>query len=376
MKSLAGGNNTTNQVDNEDSKGAACSTSGPSTQDFTDYEAFLATQMDTSQGAYELFKEGYKTPTRQFSHVKITGNVLKSGFQVTTAPCLGNKNIDKVILHKEDQRDMPASWQKTRKKVVRAIKPEINTCKISHIFTSINKGNYDVASNALSSQTIMNGIKQYAIQYDMMLLLKIPQVSVISPENIFKSCTVMLDAIDDYDKIDDSLYCKWQEFINHRGSEVELESDSWLEVTLHLSMELTLWSEVKSDLKCLPPNQQGAVTMLRFIIKRMVIRNQEAWDSLEDYIKVFDIRNNTGKNVPTTCLKLKAIVNVLGDKLPSNSVHTILEGFAKASTSSINQVCLTKIAMRSDSIYASLQDKLPLQNQVLAMLDDLKQKYQ
>jgi hypothetical protein len=32
--------------------------------------------------------------------------------------------------------------------------------------------------------------------------------------------------------------------------------------------------------------------------------------------------------------------------------------------------------MRGDSIYASLQDKLPLQNQVLAMLDDLKQKYQ
>ena len=32
--------------------------------------------------------------------------------------------------------------------------------------------------------------------------------------------------------------------------------------------------------------------------------------------------------------------------------------------------------MRSDGIHASLQDKLPLQNQVLAMLDDLEQKYQ
>jgi hypothetical protein len=116
--------------------------------------------------------------------------------------------------------------------------------------------------------------------------------------------------------------------------------------------------------------------MLCFIIKRIMIHNQEAWDSLEDYIKVFDIRNYPGKNVPTACLKLKAVVNVLGDKLPSNSVHAILEGFAKASTSSFNQLCLTKIAMRSDSIYASLQDKLSLQNQVLAMLDDLEQKYQ
>jgi hypothetical protein len=69
----------------------------------------------------------------------------------------------------------------------------------------------------------------------------------------------------------------------------------------------------------------------------MVICNQEAWDSLEDYIKVFDIRNYPSKKVPTACLKLKAVVNVLGDELPSNSVHTNLEGFAKASTTSFNQ---------------------------------------
>ena len=62
----------------------------------------------------------------------------------------------------------------------------------------------------------------------------------MSPENIFKSRMVMLYAIDDYDKIDDSLYCKWQEFINRHGSEVELESNSWLKDTLCLSMELTL----------------------------------------------------------------------------------------------------------------------------------------
>jgi hypothetical protein len=86
MKSFAGGKDTTNQVNNEVSKGATCSNNSPFAQDFANYEAFLATQMDTSQGAYELFKEDYKTPARQFSNVKITGNVLKLGFQVTTAP--------------------------------------------------------------------------------------------------------------------------------------------------------------------------------------------------------------------------------------------------------------------------------------------------
>jgi hypothetical protein len=42
------------------------------------------------------------------------------------------------------------------------------------------------------------------------------------------------------------------------------------------------------------------------------------------------IRNQPGKNVPAACLKLKADFNGIGDKLPSNSVHTILKGFAKA----------------------------------------------
>ncbi len=97
-----------------------------------------------------------------------------------------------------------------------------------------------MASNALSSQTILNGIKSYIIQYDMMLLLKIPQVSGMSPENDAKSYTVWPDAIEDYDNIEDSHYCKWQQFINRHGSENELESNSWLEDNLHLSMESSL----------------------------------------------------------------------------------------------------------------------------------------
>jgi hypothetical protein len=123
-------------------------------------------------------------------------------------------------------------------------------------------------------------------------------------------------------------------------------------------------------------NQQGALTMLCFIIKHMVIRNQEAWDALEEYIKMFDIRNFPGENVPIACLKLKAVVTMLSNKLPSNAVHTILKGFACASTKSFSSVYESKIAMRSDSIYALLLKTIPLFNQVTSMLDDLEQKYQ
>ncbi len=91
---------------------------------------------------------------KRFSHVNITGDILHTGFEISTAPCLGDQEIAKIVLKKNDRGEKAAACQKTCEKVVKAIKPKINTCKISCIFTSINEGSYDVASNTLFFQTI------------------------------------------------------------------------------------------------------------------------------------------------------------------------------------------------------------------------------
>jgi hypothetical protein len=145
--------------------------------------------------------------------------------------------------------------------------------------------------------------------------------SLFTPTSI-TSTMVWLDAIEDYDKLGDRNYSAWQEFILHHGLDVKIESDSWLEGNLLLSMESR--AEVESDLKCLPVNQRGAITMLCFIIKCMVIRNQKAWDALKDYIKTFDIRSFHGENVPTACLKLKAVLlSLVIDCLPMQFVLSL-----------------------------------------------------
>jgi hypothetical protein len=163
------------------------------------------------------------------------------------------------------------------------------------------------------------------------------------------SITSWLDAINNYNKLEDHKYVEWQELILCKGSTFKVESNELLEETLCLSMESTLRAEVESNMKGLLPNQREAITMLRFIIKRMVIWNQEAWDALKDSIRSFNICNYPGKNVSIACHKLKAVVNVLGPKLPSNAVWTILEGFSKALTALFTQVCATKIAMQGNS---------------------------
>ncbi len=223
---------------------------------------------------------------------------------MSTAPCLGDQEIAKIVLKINDRGEKASACQKSCKKVVKAIKPEINTCKIFSIFTSINEGGYDVASNALSSQTILNAIRCYAVQYDMVFILQIPQVphgvSILHspPAVMMTSITSWLDAINDYDKLEDHQYVKWQEFFLRIGSTVKLESNEWLEETFCLLMESNLNAEVESNRKGLLPNQKGAITMLRFIIKHMVIWNQKAWDTLKEYIRSFNIRNHPGRMSP------------------------------------------------------------------------------
>jgi hypothetical protein len=103
------------------------------------------------------------------------------------------------------------------------------------------------------------------------------------------------DAINDWSSLEDDTYFKWQEFIRRYGSPVEIESNSWFEDTLLLSMDKTLHTKVESDVAHISSSKRGSITTLSFIIRCMVIKNQESLDALEDYIKTFDITKFLGK---------------------------------------------------------------------------------
>jgi hypothetical protein len=192
--------------------------------------------------------------------------------------------------------------------VVHALKPEISAGNISRILISNDEAQHDVASNSLSWQSILKNLKPYCIQYNMNPILMIPQgVDFKNPANVSRAC-IFFHAIDDWQKLEDKDYFQWQECVLLYGSSVEVESDNWLEETLLLSMETTLHSKVESDMKSLPlQKQKEAITMLCFIIKCMVVRNQEAKGAQETYLKTFDITAFPGKNVPIACLHLKAV---------------------------------------------------------------------
>ncbi len=83
---------------------------------------------DTYADLLQLSLKPWKRNTNAsscFGNAKIPFQTFTSGFQVTSAPRLGDQLIAKVVLCKDDHGDTPLSRHKTCEKVVCAIKPEI-----------------------------------------------------------------------------------------------------------------------------------------------------------------------------------------------------------------------------------------------------------
>jgi hypothetical protein len=103
--------------------------------------------------------------------------------------------------------------KKTRDKVVKSLETKISAGNISHMLTSVDAAEYDVAADALSWQAILKSICQFYTQYDMTLLLRIPQdVDLSKPHRVAKA-TQFKDAIEDWQSLDDNNYFTWQEFL-------------------------------------------------------------------------------------------------------------------------------------------------------------------
>ncbi len=145
-----------------------------------------------------------------------------------------------MILQKNERGKDAISRKKTRDKVIQALKPEISAGNISRILTSTDADEYNIASKAISYQAIMNSIHRFCIQYDMETLLKIPvDVNLLQPLPV-KKATTFFNAIKDWQQLNDKTYFEWQELIVRYGTTNELESNSWLEDTLLISMDKNL----------------------------------------------------------------------------------------------------------------------------------------
>jgi hypothetical protein len=345
----------------------------PADDDTDGVKSRLATKMNSAENKdTKELEEPARNPAR-----KLPDCQLRMGLLISLVPRTDNNlsSID-VILRKIDPGTDAIACKKTRNKIVKALDPKLSANNISRIITATDASSFDIAADALAWQSHLQNICKFCVQYDMLSLLQIPTgVNFSKPERVALA-TQFKDAINDWSSLEDETYFKWQEFIRRYGLPVEIESDSWFEDTLLLSMDKTLRAEVELDISHISSSKRGSITTLRFIIRCMVIKNQESLDALEDYIKTFDITKFPGKNVPVACLRLKAVAKALGtDALPKNIIPKVLEGFSKLSTKSFNKVWASQIALRRGSFLQDVVINTSLYTQLVGVLTDLENSY-
>lgn len=97
---------------------------------------------------------------------------------------------------------------------------------------------------------------------------------------------------------------------------------------------------------------------------------------MEEYIKTFTIRKFSGENVTDACVRIKAIARSLGtNRLPSDIIHRVLEGFAQASTPTFQSFFHYQESMITSSLMKSNMNNFPLYKQLVNILTDLEVKY-
>jgi hypothetical protein len=82
----------------------------------------------------------------------------------------------------------------------------------------------------------MNSIHRFCIQYDLDSLLKIPVIVDLSQPLQVAKATRFLNAIRNWQQLDNKTYFEWQKITIRYGTKDKLESNSWWEDTQQIFM--------------------------------------------------------------------------------------------------------------------------------------------
>jgi hypothetical protein len=199
---------------------------------------------------------------------------------------------------------------------------------------------------------------------------------VTSTVNSVTTSHSFINAILDWKNLQDEDCFHWQEFLHLFGSDVDIESDQWMEGFLCISMEKTLKNKVMSDFDELPKERCGAISLFPCMVNQMVTKNKESHHNLELWLEDLSLCNFPGKNVTKASLLVKVFINAITyDKLPLDVVTCVLNGMSTASTDEFCQVCQTQIAMMHDSYLKHIMKTTSFHKQLVSILSDLEIKY-
>lgn len=258
----------------------------------------------------------------------------------------------------------------------RPLDPLLSSSNYARLLSTSFDPTQTVADDVHLWQDSLRRIKDRAVAFDMDAIFLIPNDFDTATFDSFKNATRTFDSILNFDILDDRDYFDWQTYIHKFGHDEDIQSDIWMTKFLKSSMDASLYNEVIVEFDDLAVSEQGAVSLFRLIVKRMVSGSEEARRHLIKFIEQFDIRQYPGENVTLACVRIKEVCKALGpDSLPNDLLSRVLEGFGRSSTKDFSLLCSQLRVNFLTRTNRTLMGNTPLTARLNDLLADLEDRY-
>ena len=304
----------------------------------------------------------------------VIGSQIESGLEINGYARNNREQMAVNTISKHDRgRDLEARMK--RKRYVTVELPTKFKCnKVLSLLNNDDVAGHDIGTECQTMQASIQGFKDRLGRSDMETPFIVPaKFELGDPNSTQGPYTNLLDSYNllTIDKVKD-----WQSFCSIYAAPVEAESANWADDILDISMEPDLRALVNDDYEQVDIAERGAMTKFKIMTTHMMLENQEAIDSLTEYLRSFDICNTNNQNVSVAVRKIRAVVRTLEPHgLPMNLMRCLIDGFARADNEEFKRLCQQiGTATRSTMLQSQFAHLTPKQ-QIFKALSDLEMCY-
>jgi hypothetical protein len=222
--------------------------------------------------------------------------MLPSSLQLCSSSGTGSKLGDvKVVIPKAYHGKTLHNEQKMKKIVTRPLSPTNAGSNIAKILSISDSKLYDVVKDASQWHTSIKEIHRHTVHYDIMAIYPVPIKFSARDVTSITTSPGFVNAILDWKNLQDEDCFHWQEFLHLFGTNVNIESNQWMEEFLCKLMEKALKNEVMLDFDELPKEWHGAISLFCCMVNQMATKNKKSRCNLEQWLQYFSHSNFSGK---------------------------------------------------------------------------------
>ena len=231
----------------------------------------------------------------------------------------------------------PEALKKLRDRVCVALEHTLKEPQWSEILGGDESG--DLGATVLNTRTAIDGVVDFARHNDLFYVAELPVVSDMWDEMQVTQCREFTNVLTHFAGVSVEMVADFQQMLNTRGFNEDIESSDWLQQVVEKSTDPTLLIQVKQTLNSYDSTYRGGIFLFKLIADRIANPTYEFIKVGVRWIENFKLSDFAGENVPNATSRFKAVLQALPDSShPPMTVSHYLEGMTKCETENFRKV--------------------------------------